>query len=126
MEIDPIGYRKKNVANNLRWNANQKAANPEQYLQRKRDERATWVANNPEKAAAADRKSRAKAKASGRHRCNDCDKNFPNRPELLRHLGRDIHKNKVKELKEKANAAKFFAGFKRKADEAGLDDVQTS
>lgn len=71
------------------------------YLSKARDQRAVFVANNPEKVKAADKRTKEKARQEERFKCDTCDHPFKSNAHLQRHLRGPQHKRKVAEANGK-------------------------
>lgn len=100
---------------------------PDDYKEDKSDYdvgyRARKLAEDPDHYNKLRNARRQRAIAEKTHFCKPCNRPFAYKSELTKHLNSDKHAKRLQELKDQANAARFFSGFKRKGDEAGLDDV---
>jgi hypothetical protein len=83
MDADRRQYRKDYMHNYLQqWRTAAKAADPEEY----REKRSKYnKSRDQDKYRAGVQSSRANARAAEKYRCDDCDKNFANPSELIRH-----------------------------------------
>lgn len=77
------------------YRENVKNEDPESYYAAAREQRAKWVKNNPEKAAANDRRTIAKAVKEKRHYCAICDHAFTKGAKLKTHLAGPKHAAKA-------------------------------
>lgn len=74
----------------------EKAINLKAYLARKAAEKLAWTRRNPERVSEIAAGVRARAKASGKHRCAICNKNLASITALNTHLKTKAHKERLR------------------------------
>ncbi|KAH7243190.1 hypothetical protein MRS44_002401 [Fusarium solani] len=78
-----------------RWRERAKIGDMPKYLKLKRDERALHLLRHPDAQRKANKRVRERALAKSRHRCDDCNHDFPTKAALKKHRGGPKHAETV-------------------------------